>query len=583
MKLKLKGVLGIALTLVLLASLTVGLTAIPAGAADTSNLKFSKLELPQVEDWGGGGDWAGFADSEGDFWCAWGTDVGPIAITPEGDALFAAVADYDYDASTWYEVLKSLDGGYSWTVSGFFDAVDEDDDEVIEPLDGEDDTRIVDIVTSPEYGDDTTVVVATQALVYISDDGGKNFIALADPGFGGNITDLDVTVAEDGDLALIVGNDNGEVWVAKGLLAWTDQLVPGAIADEVLACAFLPTFAADGDIGICAIVTNGDPSTTIIFSFADIGDGDEWGDDIANGPFTNSQGVAFESEWARIAFPDDFDAFGIGNNVCFAAIVEDGSLGDYDLSELDGSDAYRVVLKEAGTSSATDLDVRGVVTTLLPTATAITSIDVCGDAEAATLLVGTDCIDLLDTPECFATYISEDSGDNWQFTFKGPTGGDEFTGNVIYRDTRTQVLMTPDFCSSGEAYASTRGDYTSAFHRTTNANASWNQISIIDYAANEDYWITDFGFNAYNYFAEDQLWMITTSVGSDAALWGRLDGMHFERILSYATRGGTDDLFQLQILGDGSAMFAADHTAGAMWRSTDMGATWPIRYPPRTT
>jgi hypothetical protein len=583
MKTKLYKILGVALTLVLLASLTVGLTTFPAGAADTSNLKFSKLELPLVEDWGGGGDWAGFADPEGDYWCAWGTDVGPIAITPEGDALFAAVADYPYDGSAWYEVLKSLDGGYSWTVSGFYD----------EASGVPDFTRIVDIVTSPEYGDDTTVCVATQAFVYISDDGGKNFIALANPWADGVtdpvITDMDVTVAEDGDLAILVTTAYGEddetdVWVAKGLLAWTNQDIQGNVGadgslpatDAVLAGAFLPTFANDGDIGICAIVTDdGGPTTTITFSFADVGDGGEWGDDIANGPFTNSEGDAFNSDWARIAFPDDFDAFGIGNNVCFAGLVEDGFLGAFDLDELNGSDAYKVVLKEAGTSSTTDLDVRDVITTLLPTATAITSIDVCGDAEAATILVGTDCIDLTDTPECFASYLSEDSGDSWQFSFKGPTGGDEFLGDLIYLDTRTQVLMAPDFCSSGEAFASTRGDYTSAFSHTADANASWNQISIVDYAANEDYWITDFGFNAYNYIAEDQLWMITNSLGGDAALWGRLDGMHFERILSYATRGVTDNLFQLQILGDGSGFFAADFAAGAIWRSTDMGATWP--------
>jgi len=51
MKTKLYKILGVALTLVLLASLTVGLAGAPAGAA-SSNLKWAKLEMPMVEEWG---------------------------------------------------------------------------------------------------------------------------------------------------------------------------------------------------------------------------------------------------------------------------------------------------------------------------------------------------------------------------------------------------------------------------------------------------------------------------------------------------------------------------------------------------
>jgi hypothetical protein len=37
----------------------------------------------------------------------------------------------------------------------------------------------------------------------------------------------------------------------------------------------------------------------------------------------------------------------------------------------------------------------------------------------------------------------------------------------------------------------------------------------------------------------------------------------------------SDELYQLGILMDGSGMFASDLSAGEIWRSTDMGATWP--------
>jgi len=643
MKSKIYKILGVALTMVLLASLTVGLAGAPAGAA-SSNLKWIKYPLPAVEDYGANFtsyfdaiDAVQFADSEGDFWCTPAADLGPIAQSPEGDVLFAAVADGKYNNSNWYHVLQSLDGGYSWFVTGFFDEVNPGDISTALtaditastapiPVDGTADfpgsgvlwiddelisytstgandfnlgsrgdygtnavahldgtpvslynfgAPIVDIVTSPEYGDDSTLIVATMAFVYISDDGGSSFIQLGNP-WGGSITDADMTVASDGDLAIIVGTDAGELWVAKGLLAWTDQLMAGA--DAVLACGFLPTFAADGDIGIWAVVTNNDPSTTMTFSYADVGAGGEWGTAISNASFTNAYGVPFESDWARVAFPDDFDAFGIGNNVCFAGLVEDGFLGVLGtlFNEDGGSDAFRVVCKEGGPSSATDLDVRGVLTTLLPTSTPITSIDVCGEAEEATILVGTDLIDLTDTPACFSAYLSQDGGDSWIPSTGGPTGGAEGFPNLQYERVNTRVLMAPDFCDTGMAYASTFGYMTDAFQRTTDFCTSWNAISIIDYgwdptAVAPGYAISV--ISAMNYVAEDTMKMVTLVDGDMGAVWFNNDG-YFERILSYATPGAPDQISDLCNL-DGETMFAIDYVDNSILRTTDGGATWP--------
>ena len=587
MKTKIYKILGVALVAVLLASLTVGL-AIPAGAV-SSNLKWVKLELPKVEAWS---DEAGFADAEGDFWCTPGIDLGPIAQTPDGEILFAAVADGIYLGNNWFHVLKSTDGGYSWTVTGFYE--DAEDEDIV--LADKQVTPIVDIVASPEYSDDTTLFVATEGYVYISDDGGKNFTQLSDPWGSSIITDMDVTIAEDGDTTIMVGT-MGDVYVAKGLLSWTAQ----AIGYNVFACKFLPTFADDGDIGICAIVSDGS-DTAMRFSFANIADGGEWGDDIADAPFTNAYGIPFGLytyiSRASIAFPDDFDAFGTGNNVCFAGLTTALDMTDPD--EENGSDAYRVVLKEAGTSTAVDLDVRGVITTLLPTATPVTSIDVCGDAEAATILVGVDNINLTSTPAMFSVYISDDSGDSFAPAAKCPTGGAEYTPNLEYGMATTRVLMAPDFATSGLAYAATWGYMTDAFQRTTDGGESWNQISIIDYGWDFEYsapgyYATSNGFSANGYNAAGTLYMTTSTNPMDdapptpssvqvqqGALWGLLDGKHWERLLSYATPGVTDQLHRLDILGDGSAMFATDLVAGEIWRSTDMGATFPKKISTKT-
>jgi hypothetical protein len=590
MKTKLYKILGVALTLVLLASLTVGLTTLPTGAA-SSNLKFVKLELPRVEEWT---DEASFADSEGDFWATPGIDLGPIAQTPDGDILFVAVADGIYLGNNWFDVLKSSDDGYSWTVTGFYEETADTDIDPVTAGVQPDTSPVVDIVTSAEYSDDTTVAVATMIAVYISDDGGKNFTALDFPwyeDYGAYITDMDMVISEDGDQALMVGTAGGtayenDVWVTKGLLAWTPQDIDDADSYDldVFACKFLPTFADDGDIGICAIASDG-YATQMMFSFADIGDGGEWGDAIAHAPFTTADGGDFALYYgvsvASIAFPDDFDAFGVGNNVCFAGITT--YLDWTDPYPDDGSDAYSVTCKEAGTSKAEDLDVRGVLTTLLPTATPVTSIDVCGDAEDATILVGVDNINLWSTPEMFSVYYSEDSGDSWTHSSKCPTGGAEWTPDLEYGMASTRVLMAPDFCDSGLAYASTWGYRTDAFQKTTDGGESWNQISLIDYGYNDEYWVTNYGFNAFGYNADDTLFMLTsedtmtpgTYNVTNGALWGLLDGNHWERMLSYATPGVGDELFKLDILMDGSAIFASDLNNGIIWRSTDMGATWP--------
>jgi chaperonin GroES len=575
MKTKLYKILGVALTVVLLASLTVGLAGAPAGAV-SSNLKFTKLDLPRVEVWN---NEATFAAAEGDYWVTPNADVGSIAITPEGDVLFAEVF-----ADNWafFEVMKSLDDGYTWKATGFWEEWDNQGD----PF------AIVDIVTSSEYGDDTTVVVATQWGVYISDDGGDNFVLIGDTGTdfnGGPITDLDVAIAEDGDLALMVCSDDN-VYIKKGLLGWIDQNLDNAAppVGVPLAGAFLPTFADDGDIGICAVCTDG-ATTTMTFSYDDTGDpapAGGWGTSgISNAPITNAEGGAFPSELAVIAFPEDFDAFGIGTNVCFVGVCEVGALGADSLPYVppappDGSDAYKIICKEAGPSDAVDLDVRGVETTLLPTATAITSIDVCGNAEEATILVGTDCCNLADTPTYWFVYYSQDSGDSWQFSFKQPTGGDETFADLTYIDARTQVLMAPDFCGGSTAYCSTM-DWggpigTSAFQRTINGAASWNQVSCIDYAwTTDDYWVTQFGFSASGYNADGTLRMITWSGGDYGTMWQRFDGEYWEAIISYASPGVTDQLFQISAPMDGSALFAVDHNNCCMWRSTDGGDTWP--------
>jgi len=94
MKRKLKGVLGVALTLVMVLSLTVAFAPVAAAADYTEN------------DWG---EW-GLPSIDAD------TDVGTMAVAPDG-TLYAAVF-YEDDGEWFWKVMKSEDDGYEWDEVG---------------------------------------------------------------------------------------------------------------------------------------------------------------------------------------------------------------------------------------------------------------------------------------------------------------------------------------------------------------------------------------------------------------------------------------------------------------------------------
>jgi len=116
MKGKLKGVLGVGLAFMLVASLMA--FAAPVAAADYTENDWGEWGLPSID-----------AD----------TDVGTMAVAPDG-TIFAAV--FDVDTRTWL-VQKSEDDGYTWDDTELDDAAD----------------TIVDIAVSPNYDDDETVYV----------------------------------------------------------------------------------------------------------------------------------------------------------------------------------------------------------------------------------------------------------------------------------------------------------------------------------------------------------------------------------------------------------------------------------------
>lgn len=611
MKNKIYKLMGVALVLVLLASLTVGLAAIPA-AADPGKLKFDKVPLPKMGE-------------DGRYVLTPESDLGPIATSPEGEAIFAAIYGYDADTTNgpdWEDspmVMKSTDGGYTWkALEGFWDASTGAD--------------IVDIVVSPEYADDSTVFVATEDYVYQSVNGGDDFTDMDAEWVVGTeeITDLDVTIDSSGRLALIVGTKTtstatyaGDVYAyapATTGMAWTRQCVDGTLVAaasktyDVLAAAFSPNFKDDE--GIVAVVTNAaddNPAVTgglgrtwVRFSFGYTGadePGPGWAADYGDGRIRDAWDHGFVSTRARIAFPDDFDAEGVGNNVLYAGVFA-GDTG-IDADEIDAAiatmgergDVYEVTMASPPYSRAVDVDVRGVVTTLNPTETNIYSIDVAGNAEECSLLIGTDYCSANTTPAYFFVYRSDDAGTTWiPSGTKSPTGG-EIVG-FTFESANTQVLMSYDFLSSGVAYAATADDgsdfddpATSAFSRSADSGATWNQISLVDYGnpyaagAPMGYAIPGgvLAVDATGYNAAGTLHMVTQIDDDNSgatgttfgAVWQTMNkGKNWERIWSYANPGVTPNIKEVYRTG-AETIYCTDFTARKLYRSSDMGATWP--------
>jgi len=250
---------------------------------------------------------------------------------------------------------------------------------------------------------------------------------------------------------------------------------------------------------------------------------------------------------ASIAFPSDYAPdVAAGTNVLFVAINASGN-----------GDVYKISNREAPNSSvAIDLNI-GATYSLGNVDVA--TVAVTGNAATAHLLAG--------VANSAQVYFSTDGGNNWMISSKPPTG-----------QSKTCVLMAPDFASSGRAYAATSGT-ESAVSYTVDGGINWNQLSLIDTAMTT---IVDLAPSP-DYSRDDTLFMLTQ--GGEHSLWRSLEGgTRWERVLT-STMTNVDSLSLVELppqYGNGSQIvFLAGTSNGnpAIWRSTDNGQTF---YSPAT-
>jgi hypothetical protein len=553
MKTKLYKILGVVLTVVMLASLSVGLTVVPASASP-DDLEWETYNFPLE---GELGDW--FWEYSIDF-------IGPMAQAIDGETLYISAA---VGTSSWYgyyNIFKSDDDGRSWSVSkdplhSFPDA----------RYDVGDTSPIVDVVCSSEDAND--LWVASDYYVYYSDDGGTTFAPIS-PGtlqpFSGRITSLDVGyiggdpylyvstssgLSAEGDVFFINQNGYPAGWDSLGI-----QLV-GYYNVYAVNCA--PDISSSHKIFalVCDIPGGG---TEVWTNTGGVGAWTQFGDPLLDG----GDNPLEIQRATNICFPDNFD-----DDELYVGVTGVG--GDSG-----GGGVYRVVDTPPCTFRLSD-PVTGV-----PDADII-SLDLTGNVGDTMLLAGSTSYFSADYYYFYPmVFFSDTDGETWTEASKPPTGM-----------FATFVLMDDDFASSGEAWAATGGDECGLSFTTTSGDL-WNQISLIRTRI-ETIWDVSF---YPNYCTSDSMFVLTKDNTSgpdgDDSLW-RFDGTYWERVASetmlsyvYGISTSVLDMQMVQvspnIVSDGTLYVTGNsYWAGGtyydpvIFKSTDEGESWaPITCQP---
>ena len=496
-------------------ALVVSMMSVGIAAADPGSLKWSEIKTPQQGD-------------EGDYTLFSGSDVGPIAASPDGGTLYAASGE-DMDT-----LMRSSDGGSTWKM-------------VVTKIDGEDatnfDDAIVAVAVSPDYDDDDTIVVVTEANVYISIDRGKEFM-MSEPAAGwSDPTSIALAADADGNLGAMLVGDSDDVYLKTGLIgSWTAQEVD----DSALAVGFSTTYA-DDELIVAVVSGGGDTRVRAKFGTS------AWGATIADSTLfdiTGDEPETFDSERASLGIPDDFSAI---NPTLFVGVSADGV-----------GDIYEIA-KDGGDWVATDLDVRdsGIYE---KTQTDIWSISVSGDAADAVILVGTLALDVDVTPRQYLTYASGDGGMTFAAGGKQPTG--EEMANVLLSATGAYVGTQGD----GSALSTT---VVVAVPYAVADLLAWEQTGLIDVVIDE---IVDL-VPAPTY-ATDGMWYVVTydEDMEESSLWETAGWARIYSSTLTDIAGEPDACYFDIVRGAGATgIFVAEKGTTEMRLSSDSGVTFSTR------
>ena len=568
MKAKLYKILGVALTVVMLASLFgFALPAAAAAPAEKIN-EWYKYGYPKA---GSAGDWfRQGTNAAGEL--IDGVSEITQAIKRPGD-LYADLYVYvDTSGGGTDHIFKSEDGGRTWAATGYEDV------EVCSPDEHPD--RVFDMAASSIDAD--VLYVTDGYYVYKTEDGGDTFDFVDRTGLekalGGDcgcclsdniswrtITSIDVGYYDDNPYVFI-GTRAHTVTQDTFCVAGNESVYPGSIyyiAEDSfsatwtnidLACygdgyeAFAIGCAPDYEDSMetYAVVSDGSETHVVKIvggacpvEFAEL----EWN-------CTDSFGT-----WAasRIGFPDDFDETG----TLFVGITDANECKDPTLPAQDGGDVYAVTYGEAR-----DLNVAGGVACAGITPVDIISLDVQGDTDEAELIAGAYC----NTD----VYYSADGGWSWDDSDKNPTG-EELTYVIFYEGS---ALAATSGCEA--AVSMSCGEEVGQY---------WNQISLIATNIDAVRWL---GFSPGYLCDSKTMFMVTAKWGEEMGCGAtasvfRYDGTYWERVfLDETYEISFTPFWMLEVSPDfntTSAVYLTDEDF-EIFRTTDAGCSWDqLAYP----
>ncbi len=259
MKNRILKIMGIVLTVAILAGLLV--SAIPVSAG---NLTWDFWTPP--------------AATTSTFQITSNTSVSLFAIAPDGKNIFA------WD-QTFGELYKSGDGGITWTTSNIGAGINFTGTNNGTNITGN--APIIAMAVSPNYATDTTILVATAANLYSSNNGGQSFLLkyLAPIALTASIVSIDIApyFVSTGGTAMIVATRN-EIALYSDDYGWriitSTLFTGGSTANQatnfakglILGAKLSPTYQSDGEIlaVVSGVLTGGmaAPGTVVETLFA---------------------------------------------------------------------------------------------------------------------------------------------------------------------------------------------------------------------------------------------------------------------------------------------------------------------------
>ena len=328
-------------------------------------------------------------------------------------------------------LYKSTNAGVSWTSSSIGTGLEA--------------YKLVDLAISPRYASDLTIVAATSSLVLYSKDGGATFNSVSPDSLttkieGGTITSVDIgTYWKTGVPTILIGVTGGAAAYSNVLKFETNQYSwseIGALTDNVfnasiVEVAFSPAHQSDAEF--LAVSTDG-VNTYLNNHFAL--DADTW-----NLRFQRRQLIAAVANDAVIAFGSDYT--GLTTNTVL--------VGTSDVASVTEGVIRVTIFGDNVTATATNTK------NIQPGK--IKSIAVSGSMASANVMVG-----MVGIATVYRTSAITATDPTWlDSTLKNPTG----TGPTVLWGT------------GATAYAGTIGA-DSAFSRSTDGGATFNQLSLID-------------------------------------------------------------------------------------------------------